>query len=285
MLSLSVIFHGLVIISYFAVAESSALGGSAMGEGENGINIGLGLSGSYVDMANQLLAADVPADKTPPPIKEAVNTLKVKEILPKKAVAVAPALPEKAKPVKPVNKVPENAASVAKKMPEVAKQGSYKLTEKTPLAKPTKVQNSIDATTENKTEEAEQATITQPQKTPSKASILGTGSGSTKSAGGFKGSNQDYFTHLMAWLNQYKRYPIDAKKLKQQGIVQLQFTLNPMGKILAKSIKKSSGYSLLDQSALTMLTQAEPLPAPPEQLQRERLTLVIPINFSLITNH
>jgi len=287
MLSLSISFHLLVALSYFASADNAIEAGSAFGDGEEGIDIGLGQTGSYANMANQLLAADAPPKK----IDE------VKELEPVAESMIEPIvekLPTPVKPVKktiikPVIKPPEiSKAVVANKPDTMAKSGDYLLKEKTAqVEQPPEVLEKNDHEQEKTQEQIDDAAPIkekQEQLITSKASIKGTGVARDKSNGGFKGSNRNYFSHLSAWLNKFKGYPIEAKKLKQAGVVQVQFTIGPLGNVLAKSIKTSSGYQLLDQYALTVLTLANPLPEPPERLKRERLTLVIPIDFSLITN-
>ncbi|MBL4822151.1 MAG: energy transducer TonB [Colwellia sp.] len=285
MLTLSISFHLLVALSYFASANNTVEGGSAFGDGEDGIDIGLGQMGSYADMANQLLAADAPPKKTeeiktqqPPPTKELMPVTE----------PIAEKLPTPIKPVKLVKEVikKQPKAVVVKKPTTMAKSGDYQLKEKTSQPKkPPEVLEENENDQEQIDEAAAPIKEKKEQLVTSKASVKGTGVARDKSNGGFKGSNRNYFNHLSAWLNKFKGYPVEAKKLKQEGVVQVQFTIGPLGNVLAKSIKKSSGSQLLDQYALTVLTLADPLPEPPESLKRERLTLVIPINFSLITNN
>lgn len=282
MLTLSISFHLLIALIYFASANSTVKGGSSFGDGEEGIDIGLGQMGSYADMANQLLAADVPPKKT--------EEIKTQQQPPKKELIpiTEPVVEKLPTPVKPVKKVVKKKpkAVVTKKPTTMAKSGDYQLKEKT-----VQIEQPPEVVEKNESDEKQIDEATAPikekieQLVTSKASIKATGVARDKSNGGFKGSNRSYFSHLSAWLNKFKGYPIEAKKLKQEGVVQVQFTIGPLGNVLAKSIKKSSGSQLLDQYALTVLTLANPLPEPPERLKRERLTLVIPINFSLITNN
>ena len=88
----------------------------------------------------------------------------------------------------------------------------------------------------------------------------------------------------MAWLEQHKDYPAELKKQKQQGVVVLTFSINKNGEVLTAKIKKSSGFPILDQAALDMLAKADPVPAIPDSMNRDRLLLSIPIEYSLTTN-
>jgi len=286
MLTLSIAVHAIVVASYFVVADVTVSGGSAIDEGESGIEVGLGQQGSYVDMTNQLLAADAPKkEQTKREVKpiEPVKTKKVVEPKPKPKLVPKKTEPEPQAKLKIKPKVTKPV--VSNKPEAIVKQGDYSLAKENPAVKVEPLIESETAKPDLTTPETETKELAQKNKQSSKASIKATGSASNESSGGFKGSNRNYFSHLSAWLNKYKGYPIEAKRLKQEGVVHVQFTIGPTGKVLATSIKKSSGYSLLDKDALNVLTLADPLPAPPERLKRDRLTLVIPIDFSLITNN
>lgn len=112
----------------------------------------------------------------------------------------------------------------------------------------------------------------------------GTGTQQQHSGGGRSGNAKSYFAELMAWLEQHKDYPAELKKQKQQGVVVLTFSINKNGEVLTAKIKKSSGFPILDQAALDMLAKADPVPAIPDSMNRDRLLLSIPIEYSLNTH-
>lgn len=86
---------------------------------------------------------------------------------------------------------------------------------------------------------------------------------------------------LMARLQQNKRYPSGAEARRDQGVVTLSFTVDRNGKVLARSIAKSSGFEALDQEVLAMIQRAQPLPAFPAAMAQASVNLTVPIRFSL----
>lgn len=88
-------------------------------------------------------------------------------------------------------------------------------------------------------------------------------------------------TQIVALLERNKRYPTAARSRHQQGIAQVFFSLDRQGRVLDSRIVHSAGAASLDEEALALLNRAQPFPPPPSQLAGERVTLTVPIRFSL----
>ena len=91
----------------------------------------------------------------------------------------------------------------------------------------------------------------------------------------------NWHSRILAHLETYKRYPRRSLQRRQQGVVEIQFTIDRQGYLLQKQLLNSSGSMLLDRSALAMVEQAQPLPAPPEELPDMRIKLTVPVRFFL----
>lgn len=256
-ISLSLLIHIGIALEYMRTSLPDNDGG-ASAQGDYGFEIGLGIAGSYSNTISrqkteerQRLAAEQ---------QSKVQKLKQKE---------------KKQPRKRENLVPPST----KKRP-LPKTADYRHTtaEPDPAPTPEPLTRSIPATTDA-------AQQTQNANHSSPAAPKATGSGNQSSVGGRPGAAKNYFSSLMAWLNTHKNYPKLAKKNKEQGIVKLKFTITREGDISNASIHTSSGYQRLDQAAIQMLRAASPVPPIPNDLGRSTLTLVIPIEYSLITNN
>lgn len=89
-------------------------------------------------------------------------------------------------------------------------------------------------------------------------------------------------SRLLAHLNRYKRYPEDARRRGQQGVVKLRFVVDGRGNVLSFELAGKSGSGSLDRATLQMIRRAQPLPAPPaELLQNGQLEVVAPFVYSL----
>ncbi len=72
-------------------------------------------------------------------------------------------------------------------------------------------------------------------------------------------------------------YPLLARRRSWSGQVELAFTITPDGSIHDLRILTSSGYSLLDDEALTAIRQTAPFTPPPQV----SAALIMPITFRL----
>jgi len=90
-----------------------------------------------------------------------------------------------------------------------------------------------------------------------------------------------YVAALLKHLNRFKRYPESAKLRHEQGVVSLRFSIDRHGNVMASSIIRGSGHKALDEEVLAAVNRADPLPRIPDIFGRERLDLVVPVEFVL----
>lgn len=130
----------------------------------------------------------------------------------------------------------------------------------------------------------------QAQPTPSVRGVAGksgaqdqpdSGSGNNTAGGGMTGETKDYIATLQAWLERHKQYPRSARLRRQEGVAMLYFAMDREGRVLTYRVQQSSGYTALDQEVADMIERAQPLPAMPESLDKDRLELVVPVQFFL----
>ena len=136
----------------------------------------------------------------------------------------------------------------------------------------------------------QQADYIPPQTLPPRAALAttpaGSGTGTAATPGDdpkAKREEADYYSLLSAHLNRKKRYPSEAKKARQQGVVTVRFTVHADGRISGSSIRTSSGHDLLDQATLDLMERVAPLPRFPRSMTRDRVTISLPIDYSLRT--
>ena len=86
---------------------------------------------------------------------------------------------------------------------------------------------------------------------------------------------------LLGRLQRAKRYPDLARSRGDQGVATVSFTMDRTGHVLAVTLIRSSGSSLLDEEAAALVRRAEPLPRLPDEIAGTSLTLTVPISFAL----
>ncbi len=106
----------------------------------------------------------------------------------------------------------------------------------------------------------------------------GGGGGEDRAAG--QGSSAGYlkgnYEYIKKRVRQYLVYNPQAKRMGIQGMVTVSFTIQQDGRVRDVAVSKSSGYSLLDESAIEAVRSAAPFAAPPEPAR-----VIMPVQFSL----
>lgn len=85
-------------------------------------------------------------------------------------------------------------------------------------------------------------------------------------------------SRLMAHLERRKRYPADAKRRGERGIVYVRFRIDDNGNVQSVSLARSSGYPALDNEVLSLVRRASPVPAPPPGVNK---TVTAPVRFNV----
>ncbi len=270
---------------------SGAVQDVAEDKGKGGIQVGLGMQGSYQKILYPPKpkavekAVEKPIEKQAK--KEVVKKPKGKPIQKQSVVK---------KEVKRATLKKNEKSVVYKAVPKMTKRSNTveKTIEVANEINPKQAVSMAETTTDNREIEPaileqQSAELKAEQATTQKAKTLpqtnkATGTKNDRRTGSKKGDIKSYFAELTNWLNQHKEYPVELKKAKQQGTVEVQFTFTRNGQIIQAKIKTSSGNTKLDKAALAMLKKANPLPEIPESFSRDSLTIAIPVEYSLITN-
>jgi len=78
-----------------------------------------------------------------------------------------------------------------------------------------------------------------------------------------------------------KRYPAIARRMGHTGKVGIAFRLDRQGKLLATSVKASSGFSELDDAALASVRAVDTFPPFPAAIKQDELDFAISLVFEL----
>jgi len=88
-------------------------------------------------------------------------------------------------------------------------------------------------------------------------------------------------SRLVARLERYKRYPDQAERRGEHGVVQIAFDIDRRGGVHDVRILRSSGSPLLDRATLALPRRAAPLPPPPSDIAGRRIPIVVPIRYNI----
>ncbi len=88
---------------------------------------------------------------------------------------------------------------------------------------------------------------------------VGTGQGRRGSGSGGSGTN-DLLRVIRQRIAQAIVYPEEARRQRQEGIVEMRFRISMDGSVEAVEVARSSGHAILDESAAQTVRRAAPYP-------------------------
>lgn len=78
-----------------------------------------------------------------------------------------------------------------------------------------------------------------------------------------------------------KRYPAIARARSQTGVVEVSFVVDRDGKLLSSRVERGSGYAVLDQESLELLSRIQTFPAPPQELTGKDVRVTVSVRYYL----
>jgi protein TonB len=88
----------------------------------------------------------------------------------------------------------------------------------------------------------------------------GAAAGAPLEAEAHEASSRPIVLRVLDWLAHYRTYPLEARRARIEGVVELRVTLMADGRLVDARVEQSSGHPLLDRAALDLLARASPLP-------------------------
>jgi protein TonB len=111
----------------------------------------------------------------------------------------------------------------------------------------------------------------------------GVASAASRSVESFHSSQAStaYYARIRERLERNKEYPHLARRARMEGSVTVQFQIRGNGSPDALRVTKSSGYGVLDESALRTVRNSAPFPLPVVQQGAKDLLISVPLVFRL----
>lgn len=88
-------------------------------------------------------------------------------------------------------------------------------------------------------------------------------------------------SRLLGHLEGFRRYPTRALRQRHEGVTYLRFSVDRRGGVGAVRLERGSGSDLLDAEALEVVRRAQPVPAPPPEIEGDPIEVVVPVQFRL----
>ncbi len=97
-----------------------------------------------------------------------------------------------------------------------------------------------------------------------------------------KAIKDHYLSKVRRMIEQRKKYPHAAKRLRQQGVVYVKFMISQDGTIRHIGLVKKSRHEKLDKAALNILKKIGAFAPIPKELGERYLSVTVPIKYKIL---
>lgn len=95
-------------------------------------------------------------------------------------------------------------------------------------------------------------------------------------------ARETYEDKILKRISAMKHYPFYARRMSQEGIVKVEFTLKRDGMLKgAVAIAKGCRYEVLNNAAIKTIVRANPYPAFPHVIKKDEITFILDVDFHL----
>lgn len=92
---------------------------------------------------------------------------------------------------------------------------------------------------------------------------------------------QDYLRKVKSRIERRWTYPGKAFARGERGVTTVRFSISAGGSLVSNNVMGSSGYGLLDQTALNVIQAAAPYDPLPREFNLSRLNIIADFHYSL----
>jgi protein TonB len=84
---------------------------------------------------------------------------------------------------------------------------------------------------------------------------------------------------LLGHLEKHRRYPRQAERTRQEGVVYVRFAVDRQGNVSNVRVGRASGHALLDEETLDTVRRGSPVPPPPAEIEGDPVEVMVPVEF------
>ena len=86
---------------------------------------------------------------------------------------------------------------------------------------------------------------------------------------------------LFAWIDRHKQYPMLAQRRGLEGSGSVRIRIARDGRLIDRSLVRSTGEPMLDDAALDMVRRPSPFPAVPSEYSGATFEFIAPVEYRL----